>query len=109
MKPTKNKTKIFLLSIFLITVIPTIAIYLEHAIVEFEAFKTANTETKQIKTFGEGLLFAGIGLGYVIATIFIFLKPRNPIAYLVIIVGTVAVTYYIICEYMVFQFYLPRL
>ena len=85
-------TKIFLLSIFLITVILTIAIYIEHAIVEIKAFEIATTETKQIKTLSETLLFAGIGLGYVIATIFIFIKPRNPVAYLVIIVGTVAVT-----------------
>ena len=66
-------TKIFLLSIFLITVIPTIYIYAEHANVEKEAYENATTETKQIKTLSETLLFGGIGLGYVIATIFIFL------------------------------------
>ena len=88
----QTKTKIFLLSIFLITVIPVIIIYFEHAIVEFEAFETAKTETKLIKTFGEGILFAGIGLGYVITTIFIFVKPEWKIPYFIILVGTVAVT-----------------
>ena len=91
MKTTKTKI-IFLYSIFLISVIPTIYIYAEHANVEKEAYENATTETKKIKTLSEALLFGGIGLGYVIATIFIFLKPRNPIAYLVIIIGTVAVT-----------------
>jgi hypothetical protein len=84
-------TKILLYSIFLITVIPTIYVYIEHANVELKAYENAKTETKKIKTMSEALLFGGIGLGYVIATIFIFLKPQNPIRYLVIIVGTIAV------------------
>jgi hypothetical protein len=84
-------TKILLYSIFLITVIPTIYVYIEHANVELKAYENAKTETKKIKTMSEALLFGGIGLGYVIATIFIFLEPQNPIPYLVIIVGTIAV------------------
>ena len=90
MKPTK--TKIFLYSIFLVTVIPTIAIYIEHTIVEFNAFETAKTETKQIKTFGEGILFFVIGLGYAITAYLIIKLPQWRIPYLIILVGTVAVT-----------------
>jgi hypothetical protein len=88
---TKKKTNIFLYSIFFITIIPTIYVYIEHANVEKEAYDNAKTETKKIKTLSEALLFGGIGLGYVIATIFIFIKPRNPVPYLIILVGTVAV------------------
>jgi hypothetical protein len=84
-------TKIFLYSIFLISVIPTIYVYIEHANVEAKAYDNAKTETKKIKTLSEALLFGGIGLGYVIATIFIFLEPQSRIPYLVIIVGTIAV------------------
>ena len=89
---TTTKTIIFLYTIFLITIIPTIYVYIEHANVETEAFHKATTETKKIKTFSEALLFGYIGLGYVIATILIFIKPQNAIPYLVIIIGTVAVT-----------------
>jgi hypothetical protein len=84
-------TKLFLYSIFLVTLIPTIYVYIEHANVEAKAFENAKTETKKIKTMSEALLFGGIGFGYTITTIFIFLKPQNPIPYLVIIVGTIAV------------------
>jgi hypothetical protein len=84
-------TKLFLYSIFLISVIPTIYVYIEHANVEAKAYENAKTETKKIKTMSEALLFGGIGLGYVIATIFIFLEPQSRIPYLVIIVGTIAV------------------
>jgi hypothetical protein len=86
------KTKIIiLLSIFLVTVIPIIYVYYEHAFVEYDAWKNATTETKKIKTLGESLLFSLIGLGYVITTIFIILTPQYRIPYLVVIVGTVAV------------------
>jgi hypothetical protein len=88
---TTTKTKIFLYSIFLITVIPTIYVYIQHAIVEGEASLEAKTETKKLKTFIEGLLFFVIGLGYVVATCFMFLCPTSRLPYLVIIVGTIAV------------------
>lgn len=55
------------------------------------AYETAKTETKKIKTLGEGLLFYGIGVGYIITTILVFLKPNWKIPYLVILIGTVAV------------------
>ncbi len=84
----KNK---LLLIIFLVTVIPTIYVYVEHANVEIEAYEKAKTETKKTKTLSEALLFGGIGLGYVILTILMFVKPRNAIPYLIVIVGTVAV------------------
>ena len=86
-----KKTKIFLYSIFLICVIPLIYVYIEHANLEKNAYDKALTETKKIKTLGEALVFGGIGLGYAIATVFIFIKPQNPIPYLVIIIGTIAV------------------
>jgi hypothetical protein len=83
---------IFLYTIFLVTVIPTIYVYIEHANVEKEAYEGAKTETKKIKTLSEALVFYGIGIGYVIASFFmLLLKPKNPIPYLVILVGTVAI------------------
>jgi hypothetical protein len=85
-----NINKILLL-IFLVTVIPTIYVYIEHANVEIKAYENAKTETKKIKTFGEGLLFYGIAAGYIITAILIFVKPDWKIPYLVILVGTVAV------------------
>jgi len=90
MKTTK-KTKLFLYSIFLITVIPTIIVYIQHGLVEGEASLKAKTETKHIKTFAEGLLFVVIGVGYIVLTGLMFLFPKNRIPYLVLIVGTVAV------------------
>ncbi len=88
-----NNTNKILFFIFLVTVIPAIIVYIEHANVEIDAYKNAkpSQETKKIKTLSEALLFYGIGVGYIIATIFMLVKPQNPISYLVIIVGTVAV------------------
>lgn len=85
-----NKTKI-LLSIFLITVIPTIIIYLEHAVVEMQAHLETQSEAKAIKTMGEALLFFGIGIGYILTAVLIFVYPNSRIPYLVILVGTVVV------------------
>jgi hypothetical protein len=90
-KTNKKKTKPLLFLIFLATVIPTIIVYIEHANVEIEAYEKAKTETKKTKTLSEAILFYGIGVGYIILTILMLVKPQNPVSYLVIIVGTVAV------------------
>lgn len=86
-----NKEFFLLFFLYLIAVIPVIAVYLEHANVEIKAHSEAQTETKKIKTYAEALLFASIAVGYIIVTIFIFLYPNNPIPYLVVIVGTIAI------------------
>jgi hypothetical protein len=93
MAKTKNKTSlIFLYSIFFITTLITSYIYIDHANVELTAYENAKTsEIKKTKTLGEALLFSFIGFGYLFTGIFMFLKPRNPIPYLIIIVGTIAV------------------
>ena len=87
----QKKTKIFLYSIFLITVIPTIYVFIEHGYVEQKAYSEAKTDIKKTKTFGEALLFYGIATGYIIMVPFIIFAPKYTIPYLVIIVGTVAV------------------
>ena len=90
MKPTK--TKIFLYSIFLITLVPIIYVYQEHATVELEAYYDATTETKKIKTFGESFLFMSIAWGYVFTALLMIVAPQWRIPYLILLVGTVAVT-----------------
>jgi hypothetical protein len=90
-KKVKTSNLIFLYSIFFITTLVTSYVYVEHANVELEAYENAKTETKKIKTLGESLLFSIIGFGYLFTGIFMFLKPRNLIPYLVIIIGTIAV------------------
>ena len=86
-----KKTSIFLYSIFLITLIPIIIVYWEHAIVEFHAYGNTTSETKQTKTFVEGMLFYAIAWGYIITGALILLKPRWRTPYLVLLVGTVAI------------------
>ena len=89
-----TKSHIFLLSIFFITVIPTIIVYVEHANIELNAYfkSVANSnEYKAIKQSGEALLFYGIAAGYIITSILIVVKPTWKIPYLVILIGTVAV------------------
>lgn len=100
MKQTK-KTKIFLLSIFLISVIPCIYVYLEHGYVEQKAFDKSiakDNQTKATKQAGEALLFYGIGFGYILTTILIFIKPEWKIPYFIILVGTVAVVILYYCR-----------
>src|SRR5215212_294961 len=82
---------IFCIALYLITVIPTIYVYIEHALVEKNAHDNAKTETKKIKTSAESLLFISIALGYIIASLFMLLKPSSPIPYLAVIIGTIAI------------------
>lgn len=89
----RNKNTLFFI-LFLVAVIPTIIVYLEHSFVEFVAHDKSviqGKETKAIKQLGEGILFAIIGIGYIVFTIWIFIQPRNKIPYVVILVGTVLV------------------
>ena len=98
MKQTnKNNNNKILLFLFLITVIPTIIVYTEHAVVEFNASQEAISETKKIKTAGEAFLFQAIAAGYIMMTVWILFAPKHRIPYIVIIVGTIAVIifYYI--------------
>lgn|GEM_PF-1736776 len=84
-------TIIFCIALYLITVIPTIYVYIEHALVEKNAHDNAKTETKKIKTSAESLLFISIALGYIIASLFMLLKPQSAVPYLAVIIGTIAI------------------
>ena len=84
----KNKNTLLLI-IFLVTVIPTIIVYLEHAGAEGKAYEKSianGNEYKAIKQLGESVLFFSIGFGYIIATLSIMLFP-----YLVLIIGTIVI------------------
>lgn len=90
---SKKKTNsiILLYIIFIITVFPTIIIYIEHANLEVQAYHDAVSKTKQVKTFSEALLFYGIAGGYIITAVFIIFFPQYRIPYYVLLVGTVIV------------------
>src|SRR5215210_495013 len=91
---TMNKQYIFLLSIFLITVIPTIYLYLEHSNHERMAYldsKEKNDSYKATKQLAESTFFLFVGIGYLVCSILIILAPEKRIPYLVILVGTVVV------------------
>src|SRR5215218_10717481 len=85
-KRNNNFIIIFCVALYLISVIPTTYVYIEHAIVEKNAHDNAKTETKKIKTSAESLLFISIALGYIIASLFMLLKPQSPIPYLAVII-----------------------
>ena len=87
----KNNNKLLLFIIFLVTVIPTIIVYLEHAYVEFQASEKAISETKKIKTLSEFVFFGIIGIGYIITMVAILCVPRAKTTYYVIIVGTILI------------------
>jgi|SRR5687768_104460 len=91
----KKKTTNFLLYfIFLVTVIPTIIIYIEHAYVESVAYDKSvenNKNIKATKQFGEALLFYSIAIGYILTTLMIVFCPQYRIPYLVLLVGTIAI------------------
>ena len=90
MKNLSKQSILFLITFALI--LPTSYIYVDHANVEAKAYENAKTETKKIKTMSEALLFFGIGLGYIITMCYMLLYPQNRLPYLVLLVGTVAVT-----------------
>ena len=82
-------TPLFLL--YLVCVIPVIVIYYMHGTHELEEsdkLKALGNETKAIKTQAEGTFLLVAAWIYVIATIIIGVFPKNPIAYLIVIVLT---------------------
>ena len=85
-----NRLPNILKIIFLVSVIPVIVVYIIHGMEEFDAFTNAETETKAIKTFGEGTLFVSIGIGYIVTSVFV-LFANSRIACLTILVGTVVI------------------
>lgn len=87
---TTNHLIIFLLSIYIICVIPTVYVYLSHGHEELETSKNT-TGHKHIKTLGEGLFFVLIGGGYILGSWCMFGFPNSKIPYLFLIVGTIAV------------------
>lgn len=95
MQILKNNRKVTILSIiFLALMIPNVAVYLEHSLLEFgESGKSAaNSEiNKSTRQLAEGIFFALTAIGYIVCTILIFVKPNFTIPYYVILVGTVAI------------------
>jgi hypothetical protein len=89
MKQTKNTKLLYF--IFLICVIPTIYVYLEHAIVEKQAHDKATSETKKIKTLAEFYFFFIVGFGYISLIPFILIVPQYRIPYIVLIIGTIVI------------------
>ena len=90
-----NKSNLVLLSIFLISVIPVIYVYINHAGEELNSHYNAKTETKAIKTLGESSLFYAIGFGYIVMTAWIVIgklvNKESKIPYIIILVGTILV------------------
>lgn len=74
--------------------IPTVILYAEHSIVEFQASEESaeqQMKNKSTRQLGEGIFFAMIAIGYVVTTALVFIKPNNVIPYYVILLGTVAI------------------
>jgi hypothetical protein len=89
-----KKQKTILSIIFVGLMIPTVILYAEHSLVEFQASAESaeqGMKNKSIRTLGEGIFFAMIAIGYIVTTVLIFVKPNNVISYYVILVGTVAI------------------
>lgn len=91
----KDKKRITILSIiFVALMIPTVILYAEHSLVEFQASQESaeqGMKNKSTRTLGEGIFFAMIAIGYIVTTVLVFIKPNNVISYYVILVGTVAI------------------
>ncbi|MGD1834727.1 MAG: hypothetical protein ACPKQO_03305 [Nitrososphaeraceae archaeon] len=91
----KNNKQMTILSIIFVgLMIPNVVVYLEHAILEIVGSEKSaekgnvNTSTRQL---GEGIFFVLIGIGYIITTAWIIMKPKNVIPYYIVLVGTVAI------------------
>ena len=80
--------------IFVALMIPNVIVYLEHAVLEIIGSEKSaekgnvNTSTRQL---GEGIFFVLIGVGYIITTAWILMKPNNVVPYYIVLVGTVAI------------------
>lgn len=86
----RNHLTIFLLSIYLICLIPTVYIYFTHGSEELQTSEESKGQ-KHIKTFSEGIFFILIGVGYIFNTAMILYYPNGKLAYLILIIGTIAV------------------
>ena len=83
-----------LLIIFLATVIPTVYVYWEHGLAEFQSYAKSvenGDEYKATKQLGETVLFMLIAVGYLIGIVFVIAVPKSRIPYLILIVGTIAI------------------
>ena len=89
----RTSTNILFL-IYFICVIPLIIIYVVHGNQELEEaakLKEMGNESKSIKTNAEGWFLRTVAFGYAITALAIIMLPNNRIAYIIIIVGTIAV------------------
>jgi hypothetical protein len=89
-----NGQRAILSIIFVGLMIPTVILYVEHALLELqESVKSAEqgSKNKSVRQLGEGILFAIISIGYIVTTVLVFVKPNNVISYYAILVGTVAI------------------
>lgn len=88
-----NLSKILFL-IYFIAVIPIIYIYFTHGIHELEesqTFAEQANDSKSKKALAEGGFMLGSGIGYVLMSILIIIKPDKPMLYLIIIIGTLII------------------
>jgi hypothetical protein len=89
-----HKDMTILSIIFVGLMIPNVIIYAQHALHEIEVSQKSAEEGKinsSTRQLSEGVFFALTAIGYVVTTIFIFMKPNNVIPYYVLLLGTVAV------------------
>ena len=91
----KDNKQIKILSIIFVgLMIPNVIVYVEHSLLEFhESEKSLEQQmvNKSTRQLSEGIFFALVAIGYVVTTIFIFIKPNNEIPYYVLLIGTIAI------------------
>jgi hypothetical protein len=91
----KDNKQIKILSIIFVgLMIPNLIVYVEHSLLEFhESEKSLEQQmvNKSTRQLSEGIFFALVAIGYVVTTIFIFIKPNNEIPYYVLLIGTIAI------------------
>ena len=66
-------------------------VYLEHGMVELDAYNNAKTDIKKTKTLGEGALFIAIATGYIVGALFMGLLRNYQASHAFVVVGTIAV------------------
>jgi hypothetical protein len=90
----KDKHMTILSIIFVGFMIPNVIVYAEHSLLEFGESQNSSEQgmvNKSTRQLGEGVFFGLIAIGYVIATILIFVKPNNVVPYYVLLIGTVSI------------------
>lgn len=84
-----------LLTLFLVAMIPNIAVYGIHAQHEFEEsfehMPIAETNEQGNEQFLEGIFFSAITIGYIITTYYIITRPNDSKSYYIILIATVAI------------------